>query len=419
MANNRQMFKEAIAEAKSIKEMAIANAKAALEESFTPHLNTILSAKLQEMEDEEEREQWELDDEAEEGWEDDEDEDFDDPAFDGTFFIKEDEIDLEELLAEIENEETSLNEGEEEDEVEDEEEADEEPINIADMTDEDLKKYIEDVIKEMSAEGELDIDSEEDEMEDEEEVDLAELLAEIDDYDDDSEDGDFFMDDEADYLDSLGVNLEDGEEDPLEEGVFDMFKSDESKFINANKSEVDRIKSIQDPSERLKAAENLILRFQSEQRKAGIVPGAMNANVSNLRQKLGLSQLGGKRASTVFETEELQESKRTIAALRKELNEINVLNAKLLYTNKIFKSKNLTENQKLQVLRSFDKVSTVKESKLVYETLQEGLVAKKPLLKENLGSASRSIASPIKKQIINENDQFARMQQLAFGENKY
>ena len=49
---NREFLKEAIADAKAVKETAIANAKAALEESFTPHLKTMLSAKLEEMEKE-------------------------------------------------------------------------------------------------------------------------------------------------------------------------------------------------------------------------------------------------------------------------------------------------------------------------------------------------------------------------------
>ena len=56
MATNRDLLKEAIADAKAVKEMAIANAKAALEEAFTPQLKTMLSAKLQEMELEEEEE---------------------------------------------------------------------------------------------------------------------------------------------------------------------------------------------------------------------------------------------------------------------------------------------------------------------------------------------------------------------------
>jgi TATA-binding protein-associated factor Taf7 len=47
---NRDLLKEAIADAKSVKEAAIANAKAALEEAFTPYLKEKFTAKLAEME---------------------------------------------------------------------------------------------------------------------------------------------------------------------------------------------------------------------------------------------------------------------------------------------------------------------------------------------------------------------------------
>ena len=60
---------------------------------------------------------------------------------------------------------------------------------------------------------------------------------------------------------------------------------------------------------------------------------------------------------------DLDEAMNVIATLRSELNEINLLNAKLLYANKIFKSKNLTESQKAKVLGAFDKATTVKEAK--------------------------------------------------------
>ena len=48
---NKDLFKQAIAEARSVREAAIANAKDALEETLTPHLKDMLAAKLQEMED--------------------------------------------------------------------------------------------------------------------------------------------------------------------------------------------------------------------------------------------------------------------------------------------------------------------------------------------------------------------------------
>jgi len=112
------------------------------------------------------------------------------------------------------------------------------------------------------------------------------------------------------------------------------------------------------------------------------------------------------------------EMEETIDELRNELNEVNLLNAKLLYTNKIFKAKNLTESDKVKVLNAFDKAENVKGVKLVYETLTESLkatsIAKKSSIKESLGSASRTIAPATPKQpIIESNEAFLRMQKIA------
>ena len=96
------------------------------------------------------------------------------------------------------------------------------------------------------------------------------------------------------------------------------------------------------------------------------------------------------------------------------MNEVNLLNAKLLYSNKIFKAKNLTENQKVKVLSSLDKAANVKEAKLVYETLSEGLKEKRTPIKESLGMASRSMGAPKTKQPIVESDPMVnRFQKLA------
>ena len=112
--------------------------------------------------------------------------------------------------------------------------------------------------------------------------------------------------------------------------------------------------------------------------------------------------------------EELEEANATINTLRSSLNEVNLLNAKLLYTNKIFKSKNLTESQKVKVLGAFDKAGTVKETKLVFETLNEGLKAKKPLIKESLGAASKATGNfKSKNPIIKTDPMVERFQKLA------
>jgi len=105
-----------------------------------------------------------------------------------------------------------------------------------------------------------------------------------------------------------------------------------------------------------------------------------------------------------------------IADLRSELNEINLLNAKLLYTNKIFKAKTLNEEQKVKVLSSFDKATTVKEVKLVYSTLNEGLKVKNTPIRENLGRASKATNTPVvntKQPIVESNAVFDRMRKLA------
>lgn len=296
---DRKLLKEAIADAKAVKETAIANAKAALEEAFTPQLKSMFAAKIQEMEEEDNMEEAydmeNMKEEMEEGTV--YSEDLDEVELD-------EELNLDELLAELEgldeeeSTEESLNEaeGDEEESEEEEEMSDEdmeaETLDLENMTDEDLKKFIEDVITDMVQAGELeageDMEEEEEEMEDEE-VDIDELLA------------------EADH-----------EKDMTEEAEKDMTE------------EKDEMK------------------------------------------------------------EELEEAYATIQKLTQDINEINLLNAKLLYTNKIFKASALTESQKVKVLSSMDKATNVKEAKLVYESLSENLKPKKAPIKENLNFASKS-----------------------------
>jgi len=118
---------------------------------------------------------------------------------------------------------------------------------------------------------------------------------------------------------------------------------------------------------------------------------------------------------------ELDEAYATINSLNSELNEINLLNAKLLYSNKIFKSKSLNESQKVKVLGAFDKASSVKEVKLVFETINGNFKTKKTKqISENMiGSASKATFTPKvnKKPIVESNEMVARFQKLA-GINK-
>ena len=332
MSTNRAMLKEAIADAKAVKETAIANAKAALEEAFAPQVKSMFTAKLQEMEKENDLEEMYGKSENEK-MEEAENEKMEEAEYmDET--EKMDEINLEELLAELEEENVEENlyevEGEDDDEPIDDEDDDEDgtPIDLEDMTDEDLKSMIEDVIADMIKSGELEAGHEDmkDEIgiEDDEEVNLAELLKEIE---------------EMEFLDEAKKK-----------------KPEEKKDEKKKEEDEDKKKM----------------------------------------------------------KKELDEAYSAINTLKSELNEINLLNAKLLYTNKIFKSKTLNESQKVKVLSSFDKAATVSEVKLVFETLNEGIKVKSNLIKENLGSASKTTMTPnVKKPIVESNEAFLRMQKLA------
>ena len=114
--------------------------------------------------------------------------------------------------------------------------------------------------------------------------------------------------------------------------------------------------------------------------------------------------------------EELNETRNAFKTIKTDLNEVNLLNAKLLYTNKIFRNKNLTESQKVKVLGAFDKAASVKEAKLVFETISESLNAPKKSINENvIGRASKSagISTTTKQPIVESNEMITRFQKLA------
>ena len=126
--------------------------------------------------------------------------------------------------------------------------------------------------------------------------------------------------------------------------------------------------------------------------------------------------------SSVFkkedEKDEMKEAIDTINTLRSELQEINLLNAKLLFVNKIFSAKNLTESQKVKVIASFDKATTPKQAKELYESIQSSTIgaSKKSQIKESLGFASKAAGVAPKNSansIVESNDVIARMQKLA------
>ena len=119
---------------------------------------------------------------------------------------------------------------------------------------------------------------------------------------------------------------------------------------------------------------------------------------------------------------ELEETKAALEVKTTELNEVNLLNSKLLYVNRIFKAQNLSEGQKLRVVETLDKAESVKEAKLIYETVKDTFTISKKKktnpnrsIRENFGMASKAtLTSAPRKSVLNEsNDMVARMQKLA------
>jgi hypothetical protein len=113
--------------------------------------------------------------------------------------------------------------------------------------------------------------------------------------------------------------------------------------------------------------------------------------------------------------DELNEAVKTIKALKTELNEINLFSAKLLYVNKVFKAKNLSEAQKTKVINAFDRATSVKEVENTYKTLLESLNSeiKKSSLKESVGFASKPIGHAPARPIVEADAFVSRWQQLA------
>jgi len=337
----KDALKEAIAEAKTLRETAIANAKLALEEAFTPKIQSMLSAKLNEIEDlDEEQVVSEMEDETMDEMSYSEESPISEEELDEILAeldleegkketVEEEldeEIDIDALLKEIEEEKEEEDDDESEEKSEAPEGDDDEELDLESMTVADLKQLITDIVADLTSEmggGEMEMDDvdveiedeagEAEEMGDEEEVTLEELLAELE-------------------------QMEEGEE-VIDEKKDEMYEEKDEKMM---------------------------------------------AEVESLKQ---------------------------------ELNEVNLLNSKLLYVSKLFKENNLSESQKLKIVDTFDKATTAKEAKLVYETLKESIDVKqqsrRSSINESLSFASKAVGVASPKPIIETDATVARFQKLA------
>ena len=116
--------------------------------------------------------------------------------------------------------------------------------------------------------------------------------------------------------------------------------------------------------------------------------------------------------------QEIKEHRDVVKYLRAKLNEVNLLNAKLLFSNKLFRTFGLTNEQKMKVVETFDRTKNLREIKLVYSTLAESFGQSKPSAvneSKRKGSSSKAVAStkPSKKVISEGDDLKARFKKLA------
>ena len=380
---NKDLFKQAIAEAKSVREAAIANAKEALEETLTPHLKDMLAAKLQEMEDSSTEEEVvnEVEEEIEEA------KGHDDKDVDEAKDDKKDEA-IEEELTEIQ----PVGEAEEDEAEDDSEES------------EDGAEEIEDAGEEASEEDAIDGDE-----------DLKDLS--VDQFKDMIRDiiaqevgGDAAADD-MDAGDIEGM----GDEDSLEEPGMEPEMGDGEEEIDLDEliRELDAISEGDDEKEMEEGKKEDDMDEATEKVEEDT---SVQVNAESDGSDYNINRVADLKEDATEDKSELGQALETIATLRSELNEVNILNAKLLYVNKIFKANNLSESQKVNIIAAFDKAETVKEVKLVFETVADNVGTKKETtIKEHKGSASKATGTTAKKpEVISEvSNAVLRMQKLA------
>ena len=356
------LLKEAIADAKAVRETALENAKMALEEAFTPRLQSMLSQKIQtEMEDEEGEES---------------------PAED-------------EMAAEMEDEEDVLA-------AQDEIPGDEEPAMEQD--DEEMLAAQDEVPGEEDEEGVIEING----------VRYAPVVSEEDDEDEEAI-GEEEEDEEGDLdLEAVIKELEDElEDEPVEESENpydnneqhnDMKKvaeQSDSSDIGKGDNKVDAADAgdEEDPGKgKLKEQEDIDLDE---------VLAALTEEEDEDEEKNEVAKLES----------DLKEHRSVIETLRGKLNEVNLLNAKLLFTNKLFRKYGLNNEQKMKVVEQFDRAGNLREVKLVYSTLGESFGTARNNINESKGAASKPVASTkSEKKVISEStdlrDRFKKLANL-------
>jgi len=400
MANSK-LLKEAIADAKAVKETALANAKLALEEAFTPRLQSMLTQKLRaeaEMEGDEEQVDEELD---------------------STGIGSSTSNPTLDAHTEFEGGSTETTSGEP-------------GAQVADF------KKVADITEEEEMGGEMDKDAE-----------IAELrarLAELEGEDSEEElpmEGDdedpmaamgmgaeadpFAGEGDGEEYDVTGSEEEDTEDDMDLEAIIRELEAqlgdeegseEESPMAEAEEEEEAKNENLADGSEAGtdKGADPKLVVTNEEEESDEV-------DLEEILREMEADMKDGEKVDEAEEAEkeaELEEAYKTIKSLQRTINEVNLLNAKLLFANKLFRAHNMTNEQKVKVIETLDRTKSVREVKLVFSTLAENFkytsankTAKKTI-KEGIASKAVKSTKPAAKAVITESADFAnRFKKLA------
>ena len=366
-----KLLKEAIADAKAVRETAIANAKIALEEAFTPRLQSILSKKIQaeaeDMEDEVEvNEEYGADDVSAE-------DSSEIGAGEGSTESGTDAAQPEGIATDAH---TELGDTDTE---------------TAEPGNEDENNEVVDTLTE--EEDETNFDSMEapvEEEEDEDELDLEAIIRELE--------GEVEDEPQVEGEEEMEApEMEVPAEAPATEGEEEMHAEPDADNAGGPSDH-----DADNAGEEMNFDEEIDLDEILREMGYGDDEEEMATEEEAPVEAPAHDAVAEKEA-------ELEEAYSTIKSLKKTINEVNLLNAKLLYTNKLFRSYNLTNEQKVKVVENLDRTSNVREVKLVYATLAESMkftgTERKMAAKKNIteGLASKAVASTApKKEIIAE-----------------
>jgi hypothetical protein len=111
------------------------------------------------------------------------------------------------------------------------------------------------------------------------------------------------------------------------------------------------------------------------------------------------------------------EYKKALVLFKDKLNEVAVFNANLAYATRLFTEQSTTKQEKLNILKRFDSVSSMSESKGLFNTIKSELGAKTTVTEKVVDKISNTPSTSSSQQVLAEakayeNPQFKRMKDL-------